>query len=209
MEQFAITARRRDTIGTGPARQNRRDGLVPGVVYGHRADPVSILVELKELQAFLKHHGSVATLHIEGETEDATMGALLKETQRDPISREILCVDFLRVSLTELVEVEVPIHLTGEAPGVKIDGGTLEQSLHGISVSCLPHMIPEFIAADISELQTGHSLHVRDVVAPDGITFITSGDEAVASITKGIKAEDLEVHAEETAVPVEEEAEGE
>lgn len=197
MEQFAIKARRRENLGTGAARQYRRDGLVPAVVYGHGQEPLSIVVDEKELQGFLRHHANIAMLTVEGATVDDNLGALLKETQRDPLSRDIISVDFQWVSMTEVVHLVVPVHLVGEAPGVKLEGGTLEQTLHEVSISCLPNAIPEAIEVDISALATGRGLHVRDLAIPEGITILTSADESVAVITKGIRAEDLEVQAGE------------
>ncbi|MGE5530618.1 MAG: 50S ribosomal protein L25 [Bacteroidota bacterium] len=207
MEQFAISARKRDNIGTGAARAYRREGLIPANVYGQGQEAKSILVNAKELQGFLRHHGSLASLNIEGDTSTDAMGVLIQETQRHPISREILSVDFLWVNLKETVHVNVPVVLVGEAPGVKLQGGSLDQTLYEVSVACLPTAIPEAIEADISDLHTGQSLHVRNITLPEGVTFITSVDEAVAVITKGIKSEDLET-AVEGEVPAEE-AEGE
>lgn len=207
MEQFVINARVRENIGTGPARQYRRDGLIPATVYGRGREASSIVVEAKDLVSFLRHSGSLATLNIEGGSDTTGLGALVQETQRHPISREILSVDFLWVSLTETVIVNVPLHLVGEAPGVKVQGGSLEQTLHEISISCLPGTIPDFIEADISNLRTGQSLHVRDITLTLNVEIVTPAEEAVAVITKGIKAEDLEVHVGDEA-PGEDAAEG-
>lgn len=209
MEQFAIAAQRRDKIGTGSARAYRREGLIPGVVYGHGGEPVSLLIAAKDIQSFLRHHGSVAQLNIAGEAEDAGMGALLKAAQRHPVSREILSVDFLRISLTEKVQLNVPLVLTGEAVGVKIEDGVLDQAVYELTVECLPTSIPQQIELDVTDLHVGHSLHVRDIVAPEGVEIITSADEDVVNISHRAKAETLQPEAEEgAAVEVEEEAEG-
>lgn len=209
MEQFPIAALRRDKQGTGPSRASRREGMVPGVIYGQGEEAVAILVPAKELTSFLRHHGSVVNLKIDGVSGTEGLAALLKDLERDPISRAILSVDFLRVSLTEIVQLSVPLVLVGESPGVKLEAGVLEQTLHELHVECLPTSIPERIEIDVSDLHTGHSLHVRDLVAPEGVTFLTSGDEAVATIAKGVKAEDLQPQLDEgDAVAVDEEAEG-
>lgn len=202
MEQFAIDARRRESIGTGPARQYRRDGLIPATVYGHGKEAMSLAIDAKQFRNFLRAAGSMVSLKIEGET-DESMAALIKETQRHPISREILSVDFLWVALNETVQVNVPVHLVGESPGVKIQNGSLDQALHEITVACFPGSIPEAIEADISSLLTGQSLHVRDITPPEGVVFVTSLDEAVAVVTKGIKSEDLQVHLEGEEAEVE------
>lgn len=205
MEQFAIDARRRENIGTGCARQYRRDGLIPATVYGHGQPTQSIAIDSKQLMSFLRAAGTMVNLTIEGKS-DETMAALIKEIQRHPVSREIQSVDFLWVSLTETVHVSVPVHLVGEAEGVKMQGGSLDQALHEITVACLPGAIPEAIEADVSALLTGQSLHVRDIVPPEGVAFVTSPDEAVAVVAKGISSEDLVTEGEEAA-PAEAEAE--
>jgi large subunit ribosomal protein L25 len=202
MEQFAISARKRDNIGTGAARAYRREGLIPATVYGQGQAATSIVVDAKELVNFLRSHGSLASLNIEGNTI-TDMGALIQETQRHPVSREILSVDFLWVNLLETVHVNVPVLLTGESVGVRLEGGSLEQTLHEVSVACLPTAIPEAIEADVSGLHTGQSLHVKDITPPEGVSFLTSLEEAVAVVAKGIKSEDLEAPVEEGA-PVEE-----
>jgi large subunit ribosomal protein L25 len=205
MEQFAISARKRDNIGTGPARQYRRDGLIPATVYGQGQEATSIVVDAKELHRFLRSHGSLASLKIEGDDSTDAMGALIQETQRHPISREILSVDFLWVNLLETVHVNVPLHLVGDCPGVKVEGGSLEQTLHEISVACLPTAIPEMVEVDISTMHVGQALHVSDIKVTEGVTILTSPEAAVAVIAKSVKSEDLvpqlgdEAAAEEVA----------
>lgn len=205
MEQFVLNASPRENLGTGAARAYRRAGLIPATVYGHGQPPSSLLVNEKELVGFLRHHGSLAMLKVEGQAEITGMGVIIKETQRDPVGRNILSVDFQWVSLTETVIVNVPLHLVGDAPGVKAEGGSLEQTLHEISISCLPGTIPDFIEADISALHTGQSLHVSNIVAPANIIILTPETEAIAVIAKGIRAEDLEVRGDE-GLPTEEAA---
>lgn len=197
MEQFVMEARKRDKHGTGAARAYRREGLVPAVVYGQSKEATSILVEARQLQALLRHHGSLINLKIDGEAVDAGLGALLKETQRDPISRQVLSVDLQWVSLTEAVEVHVPVTLTGTAPGVARDGGSLDQVMHEILVSCLPGDIPDHIEVDLSNLEIGHSIHVADLTPPAGVTIMSSAEDVIVTITRPVRAEELEVHLEE------------
>lgn len=197
MEQFAIDARKRENHGTGAARAYRREGLIPGVVYGQGQGTTSILVDARQFQSLLRYHGSLINLKIEGEDVDSSLAALLRETQRHPVSREVLSLDLQWVSLTEAVEVAVPVVLTGEAPGVARDGGSLEQVMHEIMISCLPQEIPDNIAADIGALEIGSTLHVRDLVPPPGVTLVSSPDDVMVTISRPIRAEDLEVHVEE------------
>jgi len=197
MEQFVIDARKRDKQGTGAARAYRREGLIPGVVYGQGQDAMPILVDARQFGALLRHHGSLINLKIDGGIADSTLAALVKDAQRDPVSREVLSIDLQWVSLNEAVEVAVPLVLVGEAPGVTRDGGSLEQVMHEITISCLPGAIPESIPVDISALEIGHSLHVRDLVASEGISLVSSEDDVLVTIARPIRAEDLEVHVEE------------
>lgn len=202
MEQFVMEARKRDKHGSGAARAYRREGLIPGVVYGHGEEPISILVPARQFQALLRHHGTLIDLRIEGRAENAALGALLQDTQRDPVSRQVLSIDLQWVSLTESVEVHVPVVLVGAAPGVTRDGGSLDQVMHEVAISCLPTDIPEHLTADISSLEMGHSLHVRDLVAPEGVTVKSPADDAVVTITRPVRAEELEVRVEEAEAEV-------
>jgi len=197
MEQFAIDARKRENHGTGAARAYRREGLIPGVVYGQGQGTTSILVDARQFQALLRYHGSLIDLKIEGGEVDSSLAALLRETQRDPVSRQVLSVDLQWVSLNEAVEVGVPVVLTGESPGVARDGGSLEQVMHDITISCLPREIPDSIVVDISALEIGGTLHVRDIAATAGVTLVSSEDDVVVSISRPIRAEDLEVQVGE------------
>jgi large subunit ribosomal protein L25 len=196
MEQFVMDARRREANGTGAARANRREGLVPGVVYGQGQDPISILLDTKQLVAFLRHHGSLINLTIDGQVAAENLAALLKQTQRHPVSREVLSVDLQWVSMAEEVELGVPVVIVGSSPGVARDGGALDQSMHEVLVACLPGDIPEHIEIDVSEMEIGHSLHVRDMTAPAGVRLVTGADEAVVSVLRPISKEDLEAQLE-------------
>lgn len=209
MEQFALAARKRDQIGTGAARAYRREGLIPGVIYGHGQETTDILVDAKELQALLRHHSNLVNITIDGEGNTANLAALLKEVQRDPLSRAVLSVDLQWVSLAEAVALHVPVVIVGTAPGVARDGGSLDLVMHEIAISCLPGDIPERIEADVSSLEVGHALHVSDLVPPAGVTLTAAADEPVVTIIRPIRAEDLEAHLEETEVGVAGEAESE
>lgn len=194
MEQFALTARLRDEKGTSAARQCRREGFIPGVVYGHGKAPSNIAVAHKEFAVLLRHHGAshVIDLTIEGQVKDADAGVVLKEMQRDPVTREVLSLDFQWISMSEKVEMTVPVTLVGEAPGVKSEGGALEQVMHEILVSCLPGNLPEAITVDISGLSLGTSLHVSDVQAPEGVEILADAEATIVTIAKPISEADLE-----------------
>jgi large subunit ribosomal protein L25 len=209
MEQFVISAERREEIGTGAARKCRREGRTPGVVYGHGQEVVNLMVDSKELAPLLRHRGSmVIDLNIPGLAKGKDIAALLKEVQRDPVSRQVLSVDFQWISLKEAVTVAVPVAVVGKSPGVEQENGVLEQILHEVTVSCLPTAIPERLEADISSLTLGHSLHVSDLQAPEGVEVLTAPEETVITIARPVTAADLETRVEEEgAAEVEEIAE--
>lgn len=213
MEKFTLTAQLRDEKGTSAARKFRREGFTPGVVYG-RGKPVSnIIVSTKDLGLLLRRHGAshAIDLTIEGQVKDSDAAVLVKELQRDPITREIESVDLQWVSLTEAVHLAVPVQLVGEAPGAKIGGGALEQIMFEIQIACLPNDIPEAILVDISGLELGGTIHVSDLTPPASVTFLADDTEGVVTIAKPITAEDLEtrLEVEEGAEPAAGEAESE
>jgi large subunit ribosomal protein L25 len=211
MEQFTLTARLRETSGTSAARQFRREGLIPAVVYGHGQPVSNIVVSARDFGALLRHHGGghVIALDVEGQAAVTDLAVLLKEMQRNPVTREILSADFQWVSLKEEVQVRVPVSLVGEAPGVAQEGGSLEQVMFEIEVACLPMTIPNAIEVDVSGLTMGHSLHVSDLVAPEGVRVLADADQTVVTVARPITAEDLETRVEEEGGIGGEAAEGE
>jgi large subunit ribosomal protein L25 len=183
MEQVTLEARRRTPDRKGKARRDRREGFVPGVAYGHGLDPIHLLVGAKELSTLLRqHHGTnvLLDLTVDGEAPGG-FKAIVKEVQRDPVRDDLLSVDFQWVSLTEKISVTVPVVPVGDSVGVKA-GGIFEQALHELHISCLPTGIPQQITVDVSELEQGHSLHVSDLVAPEGVTILTAAEEPVVSV---------------------------
>ena len=176
-----LTGRVRAGIGKGPARQARRDGLIPGVMYGHGDAPVSLAIDRKEFELAVKsQRGSnvIVALKLDKAAEQT---AILREIQRDPVSHDILHIDFHHISLTEKVQVEVTVHLVGLADGVKNHGGILEHITRTIEVECLPTDIPPSIDADISHLGIGDSVHVRELTVPN-VTILTDGDVTIATV---------------------------
>jgi large subunit ribosomal protein L25 len=175
-----LTGRVRPGTGKGPARQARRDGLIPGVMYGHGDTPVSLTIDRKEFELAVKsQRGSnvIVALKLDKAAEQT---AILREIQRDPVSHDILHIDFHHISLTETVQVEVNVHLTGLADGVKNHGGILEHITRSIEVECLPTEIPPSIDVDISHLGIGDSVHVRELTVPK-VTILTDGDVTIAT----------------------------
>jgi large subunit ribosomal protein L25 len=189
METITIAAKPRSETGTHAVKRLRRDGKVPGVVYGHQfTEPLAILIEGRDLRNALTGHNinSVFTLEIEGRGATPVM---VHERQLDSISNHYLHIDLYAVNLAEAVEANVPIVAVGHAPGVK-EGGVLDIVLREIAVEALPGSIPEHIDVDISSLNIGDNVHVRELTAPEGVKIIQDGDEIVLSVLAPQKVEE-------------------
>lgn len=182
-----LEGRIRPGTGKGPARQARRDGLIPGVMYGHGETPVSLVVPKREFELAMKTvKGSnvIVGLKLDGAAERT---AIIREVQRDPISYDILHLDFHQISLTERVTIEVAVHLIGIPDGVKNGGGVLEHIARTVEIECLATQIPTSFEADVTALGIGDSVHVRDLVIPDAIV-LSDPDTTIATVVPPTKA---------------------
>lgn len=206
-----LTAERRSEAGKGVARKLRAAGKIPAVLYGQGLDTTPLTVDSRELSHLL--HGSAGSnvlvdLVVDGEEHLA----IPREIQRDHIHARFVHVDFLAVSRTQSITVSVPVHEKGEAAGVK-EGGVVEHHLREVQIECLPQDVPDEIVIDISRVELGDMVHVRDLKAPPGSTILTSPDDAVLSVVTpaALRVEaDLSVPGEEgVEMPAAEEAEGE
>ena len=196
-EQLVLTARKREGCGGGKANRLRKTGSVPGVVYSDGAPAEAIQIDAHDFGMILQHHGDsmILALSIEGEQ----VPVLLREVQHHPVSGDLLHADFLKISMTEKLETHVTIHLVGEATGVKLGGGVLDQSLFELEIEGLPGDIPESIDVDVSALAIGDHLTVADIVLPAGITAISEADQAIASVLAPRLEEETETEAGEGA----------
>jgi len=181
MSVIPLSASRRETLGKGGARKARSAGQIPAVLYGHGEDPIAVAVSARDFDVALRQHkggNPIVNLSV-GNAGEFT--ALIRDVQYDPLSRAILHLDFQHISLTEEIEVQVAIKLTGLAIGVKDGGGILEAILRELDVRCLPTQIPSSIEADVSALAVGDSIHVRDLVVPN-VTVLNDPDTTVATV---------------------------
>ena len=176
MERVQLDVELRDETGTGSARRLRKQGLVPGVVYGRSQEPINLKLDATEL-ADVTGGNAIIDLQVDGEEKTV----MVKDVQQDAVTDEYLHVDFHQIALDESIVVEVPISLEGIAEGVR-EGGVLQQTLREVEVECLPTEIPSDLKLDISELEVGESLHVSDLEASEGVDFATSGDEVVVTV---------------------------
>ncbi|MCP4548860.1 MAG: 50S ribosomal protein L25 [bacterium] len=159
--EFKVSKR----VGTGKqvTRKLRVDGIIPGVLYGTKEDPVNLSIpEALITELYRSQSGSNFIVNL-GIDDDTSVMSIVRERQRHPVSGRTIHMDFLRISMDKPILLNVPVHLTGEAPGVKDFSGTLEHLLRMAEVTCLPKHIPEEILIDVSEMQINDSVHVSDI----------------------------------------------
>ncbi len=200
MELINLSVDTREETGKGPARRLRRKGIIPGVVYGLGRETLHISVPQQDLDRVSVGATSanlLIDLEVPGAKRDESVAAIVKEVQRDPVSRRPLSVDFQWISLEEEIEVEVPVEVTGNAPGVDEDGGVVQQQFYAIPLTCLPTEIPERVVANIDGMHIGDALFVSDLPPIEGVTYVPEPDEAVLTIAAPISEEELEARIDE------------
>ncbi|MCR4430206.1 MAG: 50S ribosomal protein L25/general stress protein Ctc [Tepidanaerobacteraceae bacterium] len=190
MEQIALKAEKRNISSKGGINGLRRNGKLPGVLYGKNIDSSPVTVDAKELMKILKNHGESALINLE--LEGRTHPVLMKEIQRDTFKDAIVHVDFYGISMTEKIEFDLPIILKGDAEGVKM-GGILQHQKREISVKALPKDLPEHLEVDISDLKIGDTLTVGDLKVDEKLTVLDDPEEVVISILAPKLAEDTGV----------------
>jgi large subunit ribosomal protein L25 len=184
MAGVSLRGQIRIALGKEAARKLRGRRLIPGVVYGGTAGPVHVAVDPLELVKALgtrAGENALITLSLAGDGERTTT-VILKELQRDPVRGEPLHVDFLEISMKRRIKVQVPLRFVGEPIGVRDKGGFLEQHLREVTVECLPGAIPDQMQIDVSSLDVGDAIHVRDLTPPDGVKVMEDGARAVVSV---------------------------
>lgn len=205
MEKILVKADKRPEIGKGSARSLRRQGVLPAVVYGVN-DSTPIKVESRQMTKLITSgvgEHSLITIELnEGGKKASEHPVLIKDYQMDPVSDELLHVDFIEVSLEKVVNVTVPLVITKEPAGVKM-GGILEHRLREIEVECLPTQIPDKIEIDAVHIEIGHSLHVSDLTPPEGAKIVSDESEVVLSVSAPKVEEEAPAEAaeEEAAEP--------
>src|SRR3954449_11892703 len=190
MADATLIAHPRPAAGKGPAGRVRREGLIPAVVYGLGSDNVSVSVSQRELAHVLSGGAglnTLITLNIDG-TEEL---AIARQLQRHPVRGNVIHVDFVRVRADQTIQAEIPVHLTGEAEGA-LRGGVLEQLVHTLTVEAKPSDFPPSVEHDVSALEIGGQIYVRDLDIPRGVTVLQSGEDLVAQISAPRVAEAAE-----------------
>jgi len=196
-ETVQLTVQPRDGAGTRASERLRQQGLLPAVVYGHKEATVPVALSHDDFVKALRHGARLVQLKTNGSTESA----IIQEVQWDHLGKDVLHVDFRRVSEDERVVVSVPLHLRGIAPGVS-GGGLLDQPLHVINVECLVTAVPDEIRVNIGELQQDQSIYVKDLKLPDGVKAMADPDAIVVHIRPPqVEAPVAAAPAAETAEP--------
>ena len=175
MEKVVLKAEARELTGKRVAKDLRKKGLIPGVVYKGGKDSLKLQLVAKEIEEILHTKAGenvVITLKITAKEKLKDKTVIVKEVQRDPIKDRMLHIDFNEISLTETIKVNVPLTAHGEPIGVKKDGGTLEHIMWELQVECLTTAIPEKIEVDVSNLNMGQAVYVKDIPAPEGVKIL-------------------------------------
>lgn len=199
MERVSINAVSRTETGKIAARKFRANGQVPAVVYGKGKAPINIAVDAQEMKPVV--YGDTYSTHIFdlSITDSETLPVMILEVQRNPISRQLVNVDFHVISLDVKVHTHVPLALKGEPTAIK--RGAILERLHGeVQVECLPMLMPDHIEVDISQMELGDAIHASDLQLPPNVVLISSPDEVLivlAAPQKGIE----EVSEEESKEP--------
>jgi large subunit ribosomal protein L25 len=186
-QQAKLTVQKRAEVGRNAIKKVRKQGLIPGVIYGVGQEPINLEVNGRQLSTVLAHSSSENILLeleiVDGDNTQNSL-AMIQEVQHHPIQRQILHVDFHAVSATEKITAEVPIETVGEPVGVKTGGGLLEHILRDLEVECLPGDLPQRIQVDVSGLDLNQSIHVKDLQLPAGVEAVTDADLTVVAVSE-------------------------
>ncbi len=209
MEQFELNATVRKTTGNSPARELRRGGQIPAVLYGPQTESVLLTVNIKELEQIFKkgNIGSIILNLVIQNGKKVTKPAMIKEFQSHPVSGDFLHIDFYEIDMQRKINVMIPVVTKGICKGVEL-GGLLQIIRREIEVLCMPGDIPEAIEIDITDLDMGDSLHVDEIPLGDNVEIATDVNFTVLTIVSP-KVEEVEEEEEEALEGEEAAAEGE
>jgi large subunit ribosomal protein L25 len=190
LELLELTVNVRKSTGKGISRTLRKQGLIPGVLYGPKSETIPISVEKLDIEKLFKHSGSnQAPLNLtikNGESIKKT--AMVKDLQLHPVSRRFLHIDLYEVAMDKKIQVRVPVVLTGIAQGTEA-GGTIQLIRREIDVLCLPLDIPEFITIDVSGMQIGDSIHIEEIPVSGNIEILADTNFTVVTVSGGMADE--------------------
>jgi large subunit ribosomal protein L25 len=180
-KQVKLTAERRTATGRSAVRKLKTAGSVPAIIYGAKDKAEPLQVSRRDISAMLSHAAGENIL-VELEIDGKNRLALVQEVQHAPLGGAVLHIDFHAVSMDEMIEADVPLEPIGTANGVKNMGGLLEQSLRSLAIECLPRDLPDVITVDVSALDIGDGIHVREIQLPPGVTTRVQPDLTAFSV---------------------------
>lgn len=196
-EKSALKAEIRENTGSAYARKVRKDRRIPAIVYGHKQEPVSISIDAHDFTEGLHHGQRLMDIKLGRKKETV----LVKDIQYDHLGKDIIHADLMRVSVTELVTVAVPIELKGVAKGTH-EGGIVEEHIDHLEIECKVTDIPESIVISVKELDVDEHIFVRDVQLPQNVTLVTEPDTLLVSCSIVVAAKTTEeIEAEEPVAP--------
>jgi large subunit ribosomal protein L25 len=182
-KQVKLKAEPRATVGRSAVRKLKAHGVIPAIIYGGKEKPQPLQVSARDINAMMSHASGenvLVELEIAGEKSNRT--ALVQEVQHSPVRGDIVHIDFHAISMDETIQAEVPLEPIGVPNGVKNFGGLLEQSLRVLEIECLPRDLPDRLTVDVSQLNIGDSIHVRQIQLPSGVTSKVQPDLTVFSV---------------------------
>jgi large subunit ribosomal protein L25 len=201
-KQVKLSASRRSGTGRSAVRKLKAQGGVPAIIYGAKQKAEPLQVSRRDISLMLSHSsGENILVELEIEGEKGSTLALVQEVQHSPVGGDVLHVDFHAISMDEMIEAEVPLSPTGTAEGVKTFGGLLEQSLRMLEIECLPKDLPDVITVDVSHLNIGDAIHVKEIALPAGVKTRVSPDLTVFSVVAPTVEEEPVAAAEASTGP--------
>lgn len=180
-KQVKLSAERRTVTGRSAVRKLKAKGVVPAVIYGAKDKAEPLQVSRRDINAMLSH-ASGENILVELEIAGKSRLALVQEVQHAPLGGAILHIDFHAISMDEVIQADVPLEPIGVANGVKNMGGLLEHNLRSLAIECLPRDLPDIIAVDVSALNIGDAIHVREIQLPTGVTTRVQPDLTAFSV---------------------------
>jgi large subunit ribosomal protein L25 len=204
MKTIELPVEKRSTTGKNEARRSRAGGRIPAVVYGAGKPNVPISVDRKALSdLFREGAGENAIFLLKLAGSDQSRHAMIREMQRDPVSRKPLHIDFVRVLMDVKITLKVPIEIVGVARGVKTDQGILDVVTREIEIECLPTNIPAHLAVDVTELGIGDAIRISELPAIEGVQIVDNPEKVVVHVTHPTREEEPAAVAAEGAEPTE------
>lgn len=204
MERISLTVTKRDVFRKGPMHRLRALGKIPGVIYGHGLDTIPVTIDARTINTIIRKHTGrnfMFSLVLEGDNSGHDHWTIIREAQRDPVTRDLIHVDFYEMKKDESIKIAVPVHFVGTPIGVRA-GGFFEPLVRDVEVQCLPKDIPEFLEVNIENLNIGDAIYLSELKL-ENIEFVADEAMPIASViaTRGTIAEEAPKEEGEVAEP--------